>query len=463
MTQLQEGVAPPVTLAHGDEPPGAALLHRNTVLRVSVTIVDAVALIGVLLLFHVDAAFTSAYAGLALFAASLTRAHRPRIAPSIGNELRLLLGHLAWPTVFIGALFSHRAGLPQFLRAVPVAMLAVVVGRWLAYLAIRFARAKGFGVERTLIIGSGRVGSLIAELLVEHPEYGLRPVGFLDRGSLTENLGLPVFGELEQLEDAIVALRVDRVLVAYGLTRSQDMVEALRACDLHDVEVHVVPRMFELGLDRGEMGTDDIWGIPVVRVKRAARRSGAWRTKRVFDVVVASAALVVSAPLFVLIGAAVKWNSPGPVFFRQRRVGKDGRDFYIVKFRTLPVNDDSDHAWTVASDERLTPIGNVLRRTSLDELPQLINVLRGEMSLVGPRPERRHFVEQFNATVPGYDARHRVPTGMTGLAQVHQLRGDTSIEERARFDNHYIEHWSLWRDVVILVRTIGAVIKGTHH
>lgn len=462
MTQLQSAEVPVLRPQPEEIRARTDSLSRCALLRVGVVVVDALALAAGCYLFGVSGELAWAYAGLVLVVSSLTGGNRARITPCVGNEVRVLFGLLAGPAVVVGALFSRNAGQPAFFRALPGIMALVVVGRFLSYLIIRLARAKGFVVERTLIIGSGRVGSLVADLLTQHPEYGLVPVGFLDTVSLGDDLELPVVGEAEQLEHAIVALNVRRVLVAYGATRSEDMVEVLRACDRHDVEVHVVPRLFELGLDMGETGTDDIWGIPVVRMKRSARRTRAWRSKRVFDLVVATLALVVTAPLFLLIAVAVKVSSPGPVFFRQRRVGQDGRDFDIVKFRTLHVNDDSDEAWTVKGDPRLMPIGSLLRRTSLDELPQLINVMHGEMSLVGPRPERRHFVEQFNASVPRYDARHRVPVGMTGLAQVHQLRGDTSIEERARFDNHYIENWSLWRDLVILVRTVGAVLRGTH-
>ena len=157
---------------------------------------------------------------------------------------------------------------------------------------------------------------------------------------------------------------------------------------------------------------------------------------------------------------AVKASGPGPVFFRQRRVGQRGQIFELLKLRTVSVNADSDTRWSVNADDRRTWVGRVLRRTSIDELPQLINVLKGEMSLVGPRPERPYFVDQYRVAVQGYDDRHRVPAGVTGWAQVHGLRGDTSIEERAIFDNHYVEHWSLWSDFVILARTFAAVIRG---
>jgi lipopolysaccharide/colanic/teichoic acid biosynthesis glycosyltransferase len=169
--------------------------------------------------------------------------------------------------------------------------------------------------------------------------------------------------------------------------------------------------------------------------------------------------LAVIAPLYAALALAVKLSSPGPVYFRQRRIAKNGREVEILKFRSMRLNNDSDTQWSVDDDQRVTAIGHILRKTSLDELPQLWNVLRGDMSLVGPRPERPHFVQKFEQEIPQYGDRHRVPVGLTGLAQVNGLRGDTSIDERAWFDNQYIENWSMGGDLVILARTAGAMIK----
>ena len=220
-----------------------------------------------------------------------------------------------------------------------------------------------------------------------------------------------------------------------------------------------MPRFFELGVAKDGAFSDDLWGIPLIRLRRSALRSVAWHAKRVFDLIVGAFLLVVSSPVFAAAGLAVRLSGPGPVFFRQQRIGQRGQIFELLKFRTLQQNVDSETTWTVSDDDRRTAAGKVLRATGLDELPQLINVLRGEMSLVGPRPERPFFVDQFRVAVQGYDDRHRVPAGITGWAQVHGLRGDTSIEERATFDNHYVENWSLWRDLVILSRTITQIVR----
>jgi exopolysaccharide biosynthesis polyprenyl glycosylphosphotransferase len=196
-----------------------------------------------------------------------------------------------------------------------------------------------------------------------------------------------------------------------------------------------------------------------VRLRRSTMRSSGRVVKRAFDSTVAAVMLFLCAPLFGLLALTVKLTSPGPVYFRQRRIGKNGREVEILKFRSMRVNSESDTQWSVDADTRVTKVGALMRKTSLDELPQLWNVLRGDMSLVGPRPERPFFVQQFEQEVPRYADRHRVPVGLTGLAQVNGLRGDTSIEDRAWFDNHYIENWSVAGDLVILARTAGAVIK----
>jgi exopolysaccharide biosynthesis polyprenyl glycosylphosphotransferase len=237
----------------------------------------------------------------------------------------------------------------------------------------------------------------------------------------------------------------------------------LRAAALLDVEVHVVPRFFELGLAPEGPDVEQIWGIPLYRVRRAALRDAAWKVKRGIDVAVSLSMLVLLSPVFAAIALAVRLSSPGPIMFRQVRVGQHGRQIEVLKFRTLRVNTDSDITWSVEDDPRQTAVGKWLRRLSLDELPQLVNVLRGDMSVVGPRPERPHYVNRFSAQVVGYSDRHRLPVGLTGLAQVHGLRGDTSIEERARFDNFYIEHWSPWQDVKIVLRTGGAIFRDAFH
>ncbi len=298
----------------------------------------------------------------------------------------------------------------------------------------------------------------LATTLDEHPEYGLRPVGFLDAVN-SAGLLLPLFGEVDTLRKVLGDERVDRVIVGFGVTRESEMVDVFRACEDASVEIHVLPRFFELATATDSRNVDDVWGYPLLRLRRSLMRRHARLAKRVFDASFAGVALVLVSPLYVLLAAIVKLTSPGPVYFRQERVGQRGVTVDVLKFRSMRVNPRSDVEWSPDHDS-VTPIGRFLRLTGFDELPQLWTILKGDMSLVGPRPERPFFVEQFRAEVPRYEGRHRVPVGLTGLAQVHGLRGDTSIEERARLDNQYIENWSLWRDLVILFQTFSAVIRN---
>jgi exopolysaccharide biosynthesis polyprenyl glycosylphosphotransferase len=352
---------------------------------------------------------------------------------------------------------SSGAVLTQAALSVPLLLL----GRSIAYAVIRAWRRGGLR-EPALIAGSGHVGIELASVITEHPEFGLDLVGFA--GSPFPDLPAPLLGDIGQLGPVVSDHQIRRVIVAFGPTREADLVSVLRTAMLRAVQVHIVPRFFEVGVAPRGSDVDDLWGIPVYRVRQAALQRWAWRFKRCVDVVISSVLLVITLPLFAIAAAIVKLASPGPILFRQRRVGQYGDEIELLKFRTLPV-EHVDDAWN-ADAEQYHNACWVLRRLSIDELPQLWNVLRGDMSLVGPRPERGYLVEQFNDEVYGYRDRHRLPVGLTGWAQVHGLRGETSLRERVRFDNHYIEHWSLWRDLVIMCRTGLAVFqrpaRGSH-
>lgn len=383
-----------------------------------------------------------------------------RINPRVSDETGFILRRLA---VVLVAVLPIAAAAGDSIDGVLLLGLAsfvlVVAGRAIAYTLQRRARVRGAISERTLIVGAGEVGLELARTLEEHPEFGLEPVGFLDAWSQRE-LPLPVVGEAADLEEVVRYHDISRVLIAFGSDPDPKLTAILGSCKSLPVDVHVVPRFWELGTSRFSRFVDDLWGIPVVHVGRRDRSLAGRVSKRVFDIVLGTTALLFASPLLILAAIGVKLSSPGPVLFRQRRVGLYGRQFDILKFRTMRVNDESDTLWSVVNDARVTRVGRLLRRTGLDELPQLFNVLRGDMSLVGPRPERPHFVTQFTARVQYYDDRHRMPSGVTGWAQIHGLRGDTSIPERARFDNAYVDGWSLWRDIVIVARTIALVLKG---
>jgi exopolysaccharide biosynthesis polyprenyl glycosylphosphotransferase len=331
----------------------------------------------------------------------------------------------------------------------------ILLGRLITFRLVGLARARGYDLEDTLIIGTGPVGVQVAQALQDNPEFGLVPTGFVDR--FEDNATLPVVGRPEHLPEILRLTNISHVILAFGAADDPELVSIVRRCHDLPVQFYAVPRLFELGVSAEDVG-HEVSGLPLVPLRRPGATASMWPAKRALDLVTASLLLVLVAPIMLASALAVKLTSPGPVFFRQVRIGVGGRPFEILKFRTMRVNEDSATQWSVQEDDRVTRVGRFLRPTHLDELPQLINVLRGEMSLVGPRPERPHFVEQFGEEIDGYHFRHRVPVGMTGWAQVNGYWGDTSIETRVRLDNRYIENWSLWRDLVIGLRTIPTLL-----
>ena len=387
-----------------------------------------------------------------------------RLDPQVGKDMGWLLGRVSVPPLIVVSIVSldlvpwlgQVGELDRLVVAGSVGAVLVLVGRAAAYAIGRAARARGLVSEKTLIVGSGRLGVALADALGRHPEYGLEPIGFID-GPTSADLPHPLLGGPQDLERVVQELGVRRLVVAFGHGGDGDLTLLLRELEGLPLEIHIVPRLFELGsVPPG--AADSVLGIPLVHLRRPALRAFARLTKRAFDAVVASVMLLLTSPLLLIAAVAVRMSSPGPVLFRQSRVGRHGRSFEILKFRTMLVNEDSDTAWS-AKDDQLTTVGRVLRRTSVDELPQLINVVRGEMSLVGPRPERPYFVERFSTSFPGYVDRLRVEGGITGLGQVHGNRGPgASIAERARFDNLYIDTWSLWGDILIMLRTLRLVV-----
>jgi exopolysaccharide biosynthesis polyprenyl glycosylphosphotransferase len=402
--------------------------------------------------------------GLALVLFATAGLYRSRLTLSALDDLpALMVRSLAAGAATLGLGVAAGMGPADARPLVVGALLGVLVValRALAYSAVRRTRARGWVAHPTLVLGAGRIGGQLARHLLEHPDYGLRPVGFLDEDPLLapDERPVPLLGGTESLASVILEFGVADVVVAFGSAPGSQMVEIIRTCDRLDVEIFFVPRLFELHHTSREM--DQVWGVPLVRLRRAPFRSVSWRLKRAFDVLVAGVSMLLLSPLMVALALAVRLEGGPGVLFRQERVGLDERPFELLKFRSLRPADESESAslWSISHDERLGPVGRFIRSTSLDELPQLWNILRGDMTIVGPRPERPLFVRRFDEAFPRYTARHRVPAGLTGWAQIHGLRGDTSIEERARFDNYYIENWSLWLDIKIIFRTLAAVLK----
>jgi exopolysaccharide biosynthesis polyprenyl glycosylphosphotransferase len=389
--------------------------------------------------------------------------YRPRLAPSLLDEIpglaarALVAGAIvtAWRTINDQPV----AGGP--VTAALLFLVLACVGRSVGYPMMRRSRVVGRSARPTIIVGAGQVGEQLARTLLDHPEYGLRPVGFVDDDPLESEWDhrIPVLGGSNSLSTLLVQHDVRNVIVAFSSCRESSIVDVLRTCDRLACEIFLVPRLYEL--HAAGRDSELVWGLPLIRLRRAAFRTLTWRCKRLVDASLALLGLVLLSPLLTLCALAVRLEGGPGVIFRQERVGLDGRPFTILKFRSLkPVDDEEATShWNIGGDPRLGRVGKFLRQSSLDELPQLWNVVRGDMSLVGPRPERPFFVEEFTRQFPRYMARHRVPAGITGWAQVNGLRGDTDISDRARFDNYYIENWSLWEDVKIVMRT-GAQILG---
>ncbi len=357
----------------------------------------------------------------------------------------------------IAAQVVHQAPVTDALRLAGVLLVLVVLTRALALAFLRWCRRHGAHLRRTVVVGSGPQAAVVARRIQEHPEAGLTLSGFL--GSVPEGIeDVPRRGEITDLPAMLAERTVDAVVVADAWGDIESAVaDQLRATTDARADVYVVPRLAGMNT-RGF--TDQIWGIPLRRLIAPRSITGPV-LKRGLDIACAGFALLLALPVLAVAALAVRIELGAAVLYRQERVGRGGQPFQLLKLRTMrPPTPGAPAGWST-DFARVGPVGRFLRRYSLDELPQLFNVLRGDMSLVGPRPERPEYVEEFGRAVPSYVHRHRMMVGLTGLAAVEGLRGDTSIEERARFDNWYIENWSLWLDLTILVRTVVAVLRGT--
>ncbi len=302
---------------------------------------------------------------------------------------------------------------------------AILVGLVLSRVgttALLRQRRRRDGGSRTLILGTGKVADRLARALRERPELGLDPIGLIGEPVVGRSLALPVLGPLDRVADIASGRSATHLVVAFGEAQDADLVASLRQC--WRLSVLVVPRLYELNVS--SLRAELVGGIPLVRMRPPAVCRLTWRIKRLLDVVLAGTALLLLLPVYGLCALAVRWETGRDgVIFRQERVTRDGSRFDILKFRSLTPSTDLESAarWNVTDDSRIGPVGRLIRSTSLDELPQLVKVLRGEMSLVGPRPERPYFVETFGARHRGYTQRLRVPAGLTGWAQIHGLRG----------------------------------------
>ena len=336
-------------------------------------------------------------------------------------------------------------------------VLFVFAGRTAIRRYFEEAWRHGYGVRFVLVVGAGRLGRALVDKLLEHPEAGLRVVGMVDddpgKAGRTYR-GVPTLGGTAEAASIAEDRGVDTVFLALPLEAHRTMLSVLAEVGKTVPDVRVVPDLLQHITFRA--GIEDLDGLPVVHLTQVPLTGWMSLVKRTVDVAISGSALVALSPLFAGIAAAIRLEDGGPILYRQTRMGLDGRPFTIVKFRSMRVGaeDESGPTWASPDDPRRTRVGAWLRLWSLDELPQLINVLKGEMSLVGPRPERPEFVREFKEKFPQYMVRHRVRAGMTGWAQVHGWRGNTSLARRIEYDLYYIENWSLSLDAKILWMTL---------
>ena len=392
----------------------------------------------------------------------------PQRGISLAEELRRLV--LAWAIVAAvagGTIFATKMG-DAFSRVwvglwLGGGLVATAVTRVSVRLALRSLRRRGHNLRHIAIVGAGMLGQTIAERLKVAPWTGFNVVAFYDDDPAThgtEVAGTRVVGSADLLPDDVTRGGIDQVWIALPLRAEQRIREFLAALQTETIEVRFVPDIYNFTLLHHSM--TEIAGLAVINLTDSPLHGVHAVTKTVEDLLLAAVFLALASPLMLLIALGVKASSPGDVFYRQERITWNGARFRMLKFRTMPSGAEAETGpvWATSTERRATPFGAFLRRWSLDELPQFINVLRGEMSIVGPRPERPEFVMQFKQQIPGYMQKHLVKAGITGWAQVNDFRGDTDLSERIQYDLFYIENWSVWFDLRIIALTILHVLRS---
>lgn len=347
--------------------------------------------------------------------------------------------------------FDYRR--PMVVLAWVLCILLLSLGRFLHIQIQRAFLRRGIGTSDVLLVGTGEVGRMVLQKMLHSPQLGYHPVGLVAVEDGTHRvLGIPVLGKLADLPHVIEEHKVQEVIICLPEASHDELVQITAQCERERVGIRIYPDVFQIMAS--EVSISDLAGMPLLTMRDVALRGWYLALKRGVDVVGSLAALIVLSPLMILMAVLIKLESPGPVFYVQERMGLDAKPFQMLKFRSMRADAERQGpGWTTADDPRRTRIGALLRKLSVDELPQFINVLLGDMSLVGPRPERPVYVEQFRQSIPRYMDRHREKAGLTGWAQVNGLRGDTSITDRTKYDLWYIENWSLSLDFKIMLRT----------
>lgn len=388
--------------------------------------------------------------------------HRRRIRSRFDEGLRVVVAVLLATVILAAGLTFYRPPDFTYSRLFLVIFAGVditLVGlfRWAVAASLARIRRSGGNLQRVLVVGAGELGREVVERLDVHREYGFVVVGFLDDdpGRQQRDIhGVPVLGTTKDLNEVVLSHHVDQVMIALPLAAHYRTVQLVRQAGELLVDIKVVPDVLQYYVMKA--GIEDLDGLPMINLTQIPLQGLNQIVKRAFDIFGSTLLLMATSWLFPIIAWRIKREDGGPVFFSQVRMGMDGRSFELFKFRSMTTDaeGEGEERWTRNRDTRVTRIGGFLRRTNLDELPQLYNVFRGDMSLVGPRPEQPKFVEQFRSRYPAYNVRHRVRAGLTGWAQVNGLRGDTSIRQRVVHDLYYVENWSLGLDLRILWRTL---------
>lgn len=326
------------------------------------------------------------------------------------------------------------------------------------------AQSHGIGDDRVLIIGAGEIGHMVYRKIIQSPKLGYQVIGFVDQETTrkpTAQVDAPILGGILDIPRLIDRYVIDEVIIGLPESNHQELVNIISLCEREKVGIRVFPDVFQIMAS--EVGIGDLGGLPLLTIRDVALQGWKLTLKRGLDLLLSTIGLIAVSPLMLFTAILIKLESPGPVFYTQERMGLDARPFQILKFRSMRQDAESGGpGWTVEGDPRRTRLGTLLRKLSIDELPQLVNVLLGDMSLVGPRPERPVYVEQFRQSIPRYMDRHREKAGLTGWAQVNGLRGDTSITERTKYDLWYIENWSVGLDIKIILRTLFQWLIGTN-
>ena len=404
--------------------------------------------------------------------------HRQRAISHV-DELYAVFSAVTMGTIVaiaaISFLYRQDVNYPRLMMVYSwiLTFLFVAVGR-LVYARVRWTLQEyQVGQDRVLLVGTGELGRMIHQKILQSPGLGYKVIGYIESGEghnghdlvheqtepdvLQDSAlicGVPVLGTLDDLHDIVGDFEVDEVIIALPEANQRELVDIIVRAERGRVSIKVFPDVFQIMAS--EVSIDDLNGLPLLTIRDVALRGWKLTLKRAVDIVVSAVALIILSPLLLFIALLIKLDSPGAVFYCQQRMGLDARPFWMLKFRSMRNDAEvtTGPVWATPDDPRRTRLGALIRRFSIDEVPQLINVLWGEMSLVGPRPERPVFVEQFKQQIPRYMDRHREKAGLTGWAQVNGLRGDTSIIERTKYDLWYIENWSLSLDFKIMLRTL---------